>query len=389
MRLSSVRRARLIIFGCLALGLAVTGVCLGARQAAAPDVDALTQELDRLSQQKQDVQQKLRAVKQSQRQVSRRLTVIDSQLGRTEAHLNQVAADVRHAQAELARATDEYRLAETYLARHQQTVAERLVAIYKQGELRPVEVILHSTSFTDFANRLYLLNQIIGSDAQLLAEFRRAQEQARERRAVVAERGRRLAQLQQQIISEKGRVSAERATTERQKQRLLRDRAAWERALAELEADSRDIEAMLQRMQRTPDGQARLTKPLEGQLRQPVAGRISSRFGYRMHPIFRVRKMHTGIDIAASQGTSIRAAGAGTVVFAGKWGGYGNCAIIDHGGGLATLYAHCSRLAVNENQTVSQGQTIGYVGSTGLATGPHLHFEVRRNGRPVDPMPFL
>jgi murein DD-endopeptidase MepM/ murein hydrolase activator NlpD len=122
-----------------------------------------------------------------------------------------------------------------------------------------------------------------------------------------------------------------------------------------------------------------------GQLIRPVAGRITSGFGNRYHPILHQYRMHTGVDIGAPQGTPIHAAGAGTVILASYVRGYGNCIIIDHGDGLTTLYGHCSALAVSEGETVSQGQVIAYVGMTGLATGPHLHFEVRRNGVPVPP----
>jgi murein DD-endopeptidase MepM/ murein hydrolase activator NlpD len=108
-----------------------------------------------------------------------------------------------------------------------------------------------------------------------------------------------------------------------------------------------------------------------------------------MHPILGVRRMHTGVDIAAGSGTPIHAAGGGVVVYAARLGGYGNCVIVDHGGGLATLYGHCSSIAVGAGQRVSQGQVIAYVGATGLATGPHLHFEVRRNGTPVNPLGSL
>jgi murein DD-endopeptidase MepM/ murein hydrolase activator NlpD len=99
--------------------------------------------------------------------------------------------------------------------------------------------------------------------------------------------------------------------------------------------------------------------------------------------------MHTGIDISAHSGTPIKAAAGGEVVFAGWWGGYGNVVIIDHGGGISTLYAHCSAIYVRKGQSVSQGEVIAAVGSTGLSTGPHLHFEVRKNGKPVDPLGYL
>ncbi|MGZ4713446.1 MAG: M23 family metallopeptidase, partial [Acidimicrobiia bacterium] len=124
-------------------------------------------------------------------------------------------------------------------------------------------------------------------------------------------------------------------------------------------------------------------------LRMPADGPISSPFGERMHPIFHTMRMHTGIDIGAGYGAPVRAAATGTVVVAGVISGYGNAIVIDHGNGLATLYGHLSRFSVHQGVHVTVGQTIGAVGNTGNSTGPHLHFEVRINGTPVDPMPYL
>ncbi len=126
-----------------------------------------------------------------------------------------------------------------------------------------------------------------------------------------------------------------------------------------------------------------------GQLQRPVDARAGSPFGYRVHPISGVRKLHAGIDFGAPTGTPIYAADDGRVLSAGVRGGYGNATVIEHGGGLATLYAHQSRFAVRAGQTVSRGEVIGYVGSTGYSTGPHLHFETRVNGTPVDPAGYL
>ena len=122
----------------------------------------------------------------------------------------------------------------------------------------------------------------------------------------------------------------------------------------------------------------------------PVASYVyvSSRFGLRIHPITGQQKTHTGIDIASNQGTSIYAADGGTVTLASWNGGYGNCVMIDHGNGYVTLYGHMSSIAVSQGQAVSQGETIGYVGSTGKSTGPHLHFEVLKNGTRIDPEQF-
>lgn len=126
-----------------------------------------------------------------------------------------------------------------------------------------------------------------------------------------------------------------------------------------------------------------------GKLMRPVPGSVTSGFGYRIHPIFGTKKLHTGWDFHASYGDPIHAAADGVVVSAGPRGGYGNAVVIDHGGGMATLYAHQSKVAVSSGQHVSKGQVIGYVGCTGYCTGPHLHFEVRINGRPVDPTPYM
>jgi murein DD-endopeptidase MepM/ murein hydrolase activator NlpD len=127
----------------------------------------------------------------------------------------------------------------------------------------------------------------------------------------------------------------------------------------------------------------------QGRLLWPVNGPVTSRFGPRSSPVTDAPEFHTGIDIAARYGAAVRAAASGTVVFVGQMSGYGNVVAIDHGGGLATTYNHLSAFSVTQGEKVARGTRVGAVGCTGFCTGPHLHFEVRINGRPVDPMPFL
>lgn len=121
----------------------------------------------------------------------------------------------------------------------------------------------------------------------------------------------------------------------------------------------------------------------------PVNASITSTFGTRVHPILGYRRFHAGIDFGAASGSPIWAADSGVVIFAGWYGGYGRAVIINHGDGITTLYGHASQVYVAEGQTVEQGQAIAAVGSTGLSTGPHLHFEVRQNGNPVNPAGYL
>ncbi|MGH8912090.1 MAG: peptidoglycan DD-metalloendopeptidase family protein [Acidimicrobiia bacterium] len=160
------------------------------------------------------------------------------------------------------------------------------------------------------------------------------------------------------------------------------DIASFEQHKEGLEADAAALEAELAARPTTG------TAPTSGLMR-PVPGPVSSGFGYRIHPIFGTKKLHTGWDMSASSGDPIVASADGVVVSAGVRGGYGNAVVIDHGGGLATLYAHQSSMAVSGGQQVEQGQIIGYVGCTGYCTGPHLHFETRVGGRPVDPSGYM
>lgn len=155
----------------------------------------------------------------------------------------------------------------------------------------------------------------------------------------------------------------------------------YENELAALEREEDSIQALIYAANNPPSSGS-------GNLIRPVPGAVSSGFGPRIHPIYGTSKMHNGVDMNASQGDPIKAAGSGTVILSGVKGGYGNTVMIDHGGGMVTLYAHQSKLGVSVGQTVSQGEVIGWIGSTGLSTAPHLHFEVRINGTPRNPVNY-
>jgi len=164
---------------------------------------------------------------------------------------------------------------------------------------------------------------------------------------------------------------------------LKSKKSSYNAQIAQLVAESNALAEQIRRKQNTTI----IVAP--GRMIRPVSAGINSPFGYRTHPIYGDARLHAGIDFGASYGTAIKAAKSGTVIFAGSMSGYGNVIIIDHGGGLSTLYAHQSSFAVGLNVSVVQGQTIGYVGASGQVTGAHLHFEVRSNGTPVDPMGYF
>lgn len=164
---------------------------------------------------------------------------------------------------------------------------------------------------------------------------------------------------------------------------------AVDATIAEFSDELEGLEAEQANIERLIEEEASREGERPGVLVRPVPGAITSSFGLRLHPILGYTRMHTGVDMTAGQGQEIRAGASGRVIFAGVRGGYGNTIIIDHGGGMTTLYAHQSSFNVAYDDRVGASDTIGYVGSTGLATGPHLHFEVRILGTPVDPAEYL
>ena len=169
--------------------------------------------------------------------------------------------------------------------------------------------------------------------------------------------------------------------------KLRTDRVAYERAEKELAKQSASIGTMINRSTNSSD-----VKVVSGFIK-PIAGRITSPFGYRTHPIFKSRSFHSGVDIAGPNYGSIKASNSGKVIYTGWYGGYGKVVILEHGvvngSPITTLYAHMSSIAVSNGTKVQKGQVLGYEGTTGYSTGPHCHFEVRVNGKPNNPLSYI
>jgi murein DD-endopeptidase MepM/ murein hydrolase activator NlpD len=238
-------------------------------------------------------------------------------------------------------------------------------------------------------SRAHFVRTIVRHDARLIARIKADREDVLRWKAQVDDKAHEIGALKQELsvrqAEETGDVVRQRAVLAEARA----SRAQWEDELDALQEDSARIAARLRALEATPIGRARRLIAFAGGFLRPVAGAIVSGFGSRFHPILRRTRLHTGVDFAAGSGTPIAAAAGGVVVFSGVLRGYGNVIVVDHGGGVSTLYAHCSERLVGEGAPVGRGQIIARVGATGLATGPHLHFEVRRNGEPVNPLGAL
>jgi len=277
----------------------------------------------------------------------------------------------------------------------------RLIDIYKQDEPTTVDVLLAARSFNDVLDQLDYLGAIAKQDKTVAGQVATAKRQIKRQRAattkvrrsvkqethVINARVQQQAILRGELLSSRGKLAGARSDksralviTRKQVQDEIQESKALESASAQLAAKLR---AGSTQAGSVAAGGSTSEPPSSSGFAWPLSGPITSPFGMRWGTL------HPGIDIGVPTGTPIHAAGNGTVVWCGWMSGYGNLVMIDHHNGLATLYGHQSRIAVACNQQVSQGQTIGYVGCTGFCTGPHLHFEVRLNGNPVDPLGYL
>ncbi len=342
-------------------------------------------ELEQVRRQLERTREELRQVRRQERSVLGELERIEQTREQLERELRQLERRLRRLRAQEATTRVREAAARAQLDRLQQRLEHRVRAIHRWGRAGYVDVLLLSGDLGTFLTRLDFLGRVVREDAELVrrtVEERRRWQGLREQLA--HERGE-LERLRVQVADRRRAVDQEEARKRRLLDRVQRERAAYERLVEELEEDSRRLEQMLQRLA-PPPGPALPRWRLRGGLGWPVYGPLTSRFGVRRHPLFGIVRMHHGVDIGAPWGTPVRVASGGTVVFAGWFGGYGKLVVVDHGDGLATLYGHLSSIQVRPGQRVAPGTVVGRVGSTGYSTGPHLHFEIRVHGRPVDPL---
>ena len=308
--------------------------------------------------------------------LQRRQNVLQADLDRKRAELIRIQDDLRRTRARLVKLRAK-------LARSRVVLASRMVEIYQAGRPDLVTVVLNSKGFADLLERGEFMRRINEQDTEVITAVRIA----KARTTKVAKRLAKLEDRQQRITAS---VLSQRNEVASVKIDLAGARAERSASLRNVRGQRHESEQELAAMERQ---QARIRGELQGSagpIRRgsgrfiwPMNGSFTSPFGMRWG------RLHAGIDIAAPIGTPIRAADSGTVQIASWYGGYGNYTCIGHGGGVSTCYGHQSSIGVSVGQNVSQGQVIGACGSTGNSTGPHLHFEIRINGSPVDPMGYL
>lgn len=330
------------------------------------------------------------------REVEARLTPLQTRLDRLEGEVARLEARLAVLNARLEEQRRRLADAETRLVRSQAALADRLTEIYRIGEPDPILAMLESDSLTDALETQEMLRRISDRDGALVESAGRYAEVARRARDEI-----RTARDEVQVSEERATAAAQElrtATEELEGRKAELEKVKSQRAslLSRVAGDRENIEAEAKDLQRKSaalaakiiaaqsGGRVSIDTSISSRgMIYPVNGPLTSGFGPRWG------RMHEGIDIAVGTGTPVVAAASGVVISAGWGGGYGNLVVVDHGGGIATAYAHNSRIIVSSGQQVGQGTVLAYSGSTGHSTGPHVHFEVRINGAAVDPMPYL
>ena len=276
--------------------------------------------------------------------------------------------------------------------KHQAYTSKRLVQIFKQKRNGYIEFLLNSGDINAFLDRLYFENIIIAQDKKRLKETKASAREILVLKSRIEMQKKNLEANIQTINRQQNDIQDAISKNEKLIEKLKTDRATWEKAEKDLARQSRAISQMINQETKKTQKEGVSVVVTSGFTR-PVPGRITSPFGWRVHPIFKRKIFHSGVDIGAPYGTPIKAANSGRVIFVGWYSGYGKVVIIDHGSingvPTTTLYAHMSTTIAKQGTNVAKGTVIGKVGTTGYSTGPHLHFEVRQKGNPTNPLNFI
>jgi murein DD-endopeptidase MepM/ murein hydrolase activator NlpD len=368
----------------------------GDLQSVRNRIDDLSDEIDATSENRSALARDIQATSARMDAVLESIAALRMDVLAVAGELSQKQRDLRDVRSELHTKYQALALTRSELGTARDDAVRYALESYMGAGLGVPTVALSAKAWTDIGIGLAYLDQVAASGTDTVERFESllVDEQLASKTIAANEvtlsadlagleaTEERLGSLQNEL-----QRSSDALQDEYRQQRTLL--ASYDAEIEEIEVETTSLEKEQSSIKKLIAERAKAAGAAPGSLMRPVPGAISSSFGPRIHPIYGYSLMHNGVDMNGAMGQQIAAAAAGTVFFAGVKGGYGNSIMIDHGGGMVTLYAHQSKFAVSNGQTVNAGQVIGYVGSSGVSTGSHLHFEVRINGNPIDPAKYF
>jgi len=337
--------------------------------------------------------EKLKPKKERKKNVEKKLFALKKDLKYTTLKLQKIHKKLHNAQKEKKNTQKEIQVLSQKFEETQAVFSDRIVQMYKENQLGMLSLVLLPNTIVEATEVAFYFDKIMQSDIRLINKMKQEFKQLEDQKQAFNEQVYQIGILKASILNRKKMLKNKKVQQQKYIRVLATQIAEIERRNHALERSSQKLETLIKTL-----GKANTTYFGTGKMIRPTTGWLSSRFGVRKHPIIKKWIRHNGIDLAARKGTRIYAADSGKVLFSGQkslYRGYGKIIVIDHGKrerdgrNISTFYAHTSRILVKKGQMVKKGDEVGWVGATGYATGPHLHFEVRENGRPVNPLKYI
>lgn len=371
---------------------------VSASAASQSDVDALKEKLEDQAAEKEKLQDELDSIDTEKATVKEQIEALDAQINSTEEQIGLQNDLIDSLEEMIAQKEEELAEAQKKEEEQYEKFKTRVRVMYEQGETSYLEVLLSADDLSDFLSKYEIVSQIAEYDKNLFEELKALKEEIAQTKSELEEDRQQAENVRKELEVSKSELDTQLANRSQAMKELESAAEEVKASFAEIEAEEDAINAQIDKIVKEMEAEAErkrqeqaaqgggststgttqvggYTYPLPSGYRY-----VTSKFGYRNHPVTGVYKLHTGVDISAPNGTAIYAAQSGTVIIAGYSSAWGNYVVINHGGGVTTLYAHMSKILTTKGATVSAGTQIGKVGSTGYSTGNHLHFEVRQNG---------
>lgn len=387
-----MRKARsliaIVIVALLVLGM-VAGIIVSFDANAKSDsVADMQDELDDIAKEKEALEKELDEIADHKEETLAQKEIIDQQIDELEQEAQLLEGIVGELNVQLEESRGKLATAESELSENTRLAKERIRAMYELGGTSYFEIILNSSSLHDFISRIEIVKQMSAYDKQVIDNLKNTKETIETETNAIEEKTKKQQKALSDMESNVSALESKQAQSDALIKKFNEQTAENLKALEKAEAEQAKLRAEIDKAIANSGKQ----DFVGGEFLWPVPGYygITSQFGYRYHPISGKYKYHNGTDISGSgiSGKPILAVNSGTVLIAGYNSGYGNYVVIDHGGGITSLYAHAKSLNVRAGQNVSRGDTVAYVGSTGYSTGPHLHLEFTKNGQRVDPLDY-
>lgn len=336
----------------------------------------------------ESTESKLKANQEQQDELDKKITDLNDKTKKVEEKIDKANERIEKINSESEKIKKEIKQLQEDITSNEESLGQRLKVINNNYTMGYLKVILSSNSISDFLNNVYIVQEVIEQDKQMLEQLEADKKEIEEKKETLDKNIEEEKVIKDELVKDKESLEEDKAELKKLKEELVKEEENLEKKLQEIAAENAKIssESNSSNSSNSVNSSAVISN---GSWPVPGYSRVSSPFGYRIHPVLGVKKMHTGIDIPAPTGTSAVAVASGTVISAGYQGSYGNTVMIRHDNGLVSLYAHNSALVVSVGDRVEKGQVVSKIGSTGRSTGPHLHFEIRVNGTAQNPLNYL